>query len=644
MPDSPSARQFFQRPAARRWLLVAVLLGAMALYLHGFVQTLPYQLEPDEPNLWLRANALVTRGEFISFYPPLRLIEMALEHRLLYLITPAGRLAQPVYYVTGRLFSTLYGLLLLSLTYQAGRHLHSPAAGLGAMLFLIAQPDAARLAKLMKVETFAWMFGMAALLLTILAIRKGPRWLIWPALLAGLAATLSKYTMLPVLIVPGLALVGVLPRSNLARALGMLAAAALVAAGVLIMLHPPPPIESFLLSFHARQLYERGGVFQFVSLIPAWPGMVDQVGMVNLLGLAVGLPLAVLIWPRARLSRPRWFMVGFTLVMMVTAYLLLGLFRTNRAQDRYVIVLGFALLWGVTLAALLKERIGLALIAALILLGPWIARDWRAGTRLRLPDTRALTAEWFIANVPEGAKIAAEKDYVEFERAYGGFPSEKIFFVQEVDSVYDQSLEAFARQGIEYLIADYRNVYRGGFFEPGRDNSAFLAEVETVLDLDEPWNHGWQGPARYVFRIPPVQQHPLQIYLGDAIIFKGFDLGADTVAPGDTLDLTLYWEALRETDANYIVFAHLLDADGTLAAQLDGPPGDALHRTYDWWPGYFDWDEWPIQIPPEMRPGSYTLLIGMYDADTLQRLPATGADGTPLGDHIVLGEVTVANE
>jgi hypothetical protein len=644
MSDPPTTARLFRHPAARRWLLVAVLLGAMAVYLHGFLQTLPYQLEPDEPNIWLWANALVTRGEFTSWYPPLRLIEISLEHRLLYLITPPGQLAQPVYYVTGRLFSVLYGLLLLSLTYQAGRRLHSPAAGIAAMLFLIAQPDAARLAKLMKVETFAWMFGMAALLLTFLAIRKGPRWLIWPALLAGLAAAASKYTMGAVLIVPGLALIFVLPRNNRIRALAALAAAAVVVAGVLIVLHPPPPIESFFLRFHVKQLYNRGGVFQFDSLIPAWPQMVEQVGLVNLVGLAIGLPLAMLVWPRERISRQRWSMIAFTLVMMVTTYLALGMFRTNRPQDRYAIVLGFALLWGVTLAALLKQRAGLAVIAALVLLGPWIARDWREGTRLRLPDTRAMTAEWFIANAPEGTKIAAEKDYVEFERAYGGFPSEKIFFVQEIDSVYDQSLEEFARQGIEYLIADYRNIYRGGFYEPGRDNSAFLSQVETVLDLDEPWNHGWQGPSRFVFRIPPIQQHPRHVFLGDAIIFKGFDLGADTVSPGDTLDLTLYWAALRETDANYIVFAHLEDGEGTLVAQLDGPPGDALHRTYDWWPGYFDWDEWPLAIPAETPPGSYTLLIGMYDADTLQRLPAVNEDGTPLGDHIVLGEISVVGD
>ena len=105
---------------------------------------------------------------------------------------------------------------------------------------------------------------------------------------------------------------------------------------------------------------------------------------------------------------------------------------------------------GVALAALLKARAELALLAALALLSPWIVHEWQAGTRSHLPDTRVLTAEWFIANVPEGTKIAAEKDYVEFERGYGGFPSKKIFFVQEIDSVYDQSLEDFARQGIEY--------------------------------------------------------------------------------------------------------------------------------------------------------------------------------------------------
>ena len=641
----PPSHASADRITPQRWAFVAataLLLAGTAIYLHGFVQTLPYQLEPDEPNIFRFTTHLLSTGRLLNSYPPLRVAELALEYRLLDLVTP-GEVAQPVYFLVGRYFSLLYGLLLLSVTYQAGRHLHSRAAGLAAMLFLIAQPDAVHLVKLIKTDVFAWLFGMTAILLAFRTLR-GPRWLIAPAIGAGIAATLAKYTMLPVLLIPGLVLLFAVPRGRVARILLPLLALGVLAGGAYLILRPPEPLASFLMSFHARQLYERERLFQFVSLIPAWPHLMAQLGQVNFWGVLIGLPVAVLIWPRARLTRQQWAMLALVAATAIITYLLLGLFRTNRPQDRYLIVLGFALLWGVTLALLAGGRVEVVLAAALILTGPWLARAWRYGDELRWPDTRVMTAEWFIANVPEGTHIAVEKDYVEFERVYGGYPSDKIFFVEEITSVYDESLESFARRGVEYLIADYRNIWRGGFFDPERDNGAFLAQVETVLNLADPWpwERRWQGPARYVFRIPPLQQVPMHVFLGDAIIFKGYDLAPDTVAPGETLDLVLYWAALRETDANYIVFVHLLAPDGTLVAQRDGPPGDALHRTYDWQPGYFDWDEWPVEIPPETPPGTYTLSVGMYDADTLERLPAVGPDGTPLGDRIVLTEITVS--
>lgn len=621
--------------------MLAVILLGTAIYLHGIEQTLPYHLDPDEPGIYHFAMHLLTTGHLYNEYPPLRVIELALEFALLDFVTP-GDVPQPTHFVVGRYFTVLYGVLLLAVTYQTGRQLHNRATGLAAVLFLMAQPDAVHLTKIFKTDNFAWLFGMMTLLLTFRVVRKGHRWLMLPAFLAGMAATGAKYTMLPILIVPSVVLITYVPQKPLTRVVAAVLAAVGLGIGIALVIHPPTSLANFLMSFHARQFYERESLIEFISLVPAWPRLLTQLGQINFWGVLAGLPIAVLVWPRIRLTRRQWLLLGTMLVMMVVTYVTLGFFRTNRAQDRYVIVLGFALLWGVTLAIFSQRREGVALLLALIFTAPWLRDAWEYGTSLRRPDTRALTAEWFIANVPEGTGIAVEKDFVEFNRSYGGFPSDRVFFVQEIDSVYERSLEEFARAGVEYLIADYRNIYRGGFFEPGRDNSAFLAQVETVLDLSDPWDRDWQGPSRYIFRIPPVQQFPMHVFLDDAIVFKGYDLASDTVMPGETLDLVLYWRGLRETDANYIVYAHVLTMDGaTLVAQHDGPPGDALHRTYDWTPGYFDWDEWPIDIPVDAPPGEYILRIGMYDSLSLERLPAYDEAGTVLGDGVLLTTITI---
>ncbi len=69
---------------------------------------------------------------------------------------------------------------------------------------------------------------------------------------------------------------------------------------------------------------------------------------------------------------------------------------------------------------------------------------------------------------------------------------------------------------------------------------------------------------------------------------------------------------MAPTEADYQVFNHLLDGEGNLVAQADGPPlPDPLLRR-----GTSDWDdpeeilysrEYVLQIPDNLAPGEYSL-------------------------------------
>ncbi|HEM62629.1 MAG TPA: hypothetical protein ENO24_10090, partial [Chloroflexi bacterium] len=52
------------------------------------------------------------------------------------------------------------------------------------------------------------------------------------------------------------------------------------------------------------------------------------------------------------------------------------------------------------------------------------------------------------------------------------------------------------------------------------------------------------------FDIPEIQ-HPVDARLGDAVLFLGYDLSSEEAKPGDTLHLTLYWQALEEMQVSY---------------------------------------------------------------------------------------------
>ena len=94
-----------------------------------------------------------------------------------------------------------------------------------------------------------------------------------------------------------------------------------------------------------------------------------------------------------------------------------------------------------------------------------------------------------------------------------------------------------------------------------------------------------------------------------------------TAGRASNLDLTLVWQAERPLDVAYTVFTQLVNADGKLVAQHDGPPEDGQSPTTSWEPGEQVPDAHRIAIPRDLPPGEYTLIAGLYDPRDGTRLP-----------------------
>lgn len=104
--------------------------------------------------------------------------------------------------------------------------------------------------------------------------------------------------------------------------------------------------------------------------------------------------------------------------------------------------------------------------------------------------------------------------------------------------------------------------------------------------------------------------------------------------PGEALHLTLVWEALRPVEADYTVFAHLLGPHGEIVAQRDSPPLRGTYPTSAWEPDTPVVDRYVIIVPADAEPGSYTLVLGLYEADSGRRLPVRS--NAELADHYAL--------
>jgi len=145
-----------------------------------------------------------------------------------------------------------------------------------------------------------------------------------------------------------------------------------------------------------------------------------------------------------------------------------------------------------------------------------------------------------------------------------------------------------------------------------------------------------------LFEVPAGIQNPARMDLGGKVAFLGFDLEARVVRPGDTLHLTLYWQAEEAMDTSYTVFTHLLDAGQKTWGQVDSIPGRNSRPTNGWLPGEVLIDRYDIPVSPGAPPGQYELEIGLYDASTGKRLEVRDENGLRQEqDRILLDPILV---
>lgn len=134
--------------------------------------------------------------------------------------------------------------------------------------------------------------------------------------------------------------------------------------------------------------------------------------------------------------------------------------------------------------------------------------------------------------------------------------------------------------------------------------------------------------------LPPADV-TLNASFGDSIALLGYSLSPPNLAAGQPVRVTLVWKATSRVDSDYVVFLHLLNSQGDIVAQRDGPPQDGSYPTSLWGPGEFVADEHELSIPGNLPAGVYDLAIGLYRPDSGERLPVI-ADGRARPDGRIM--------
>ena len=152
----------------------------------------------------------------------------------------------------------------------------------------------------------------------------------------------------------------------------------------------------------------------------------------------------------------------------------------------------------------------------------------------------------------------------------------------------------------------------------------------------------WQGNLRFVtyslptdLRCLPLDRAP---FFGAQISLVARCLSARQalVAAGDVLLVGLHWQTQAPLTARYKVTLQLLDARNQVIAQRDSEPVGGSAPTDQWQPDTEVIDNHGLAIPVGTPPGSYTLILALYDSLSGARLAVGDAD------YLALGSVTVA--
>ena len=167
--------------------------------------------------------------------------------------------------------------------------------------------------------------------------------------------------------------------------------------------------------------------------------------------------------------------------------------------------------------------------------------------------------------------------------------------------------------------------------------------TQHAYKIDEQTFSDYSRLLLYSTANPPDAQRPqrsLNFDLGHGIRLAGYDVHSSRplpdLGPGDDLRFSLLWEAAGIPDGDFAVFAQLLNGTDELVWQVDRRPADGFRATSTWLPGERIRDNYGLILPADWEGGEYSLVVGMYDAQTGVRLPMLDTDGVASGDYVTL--------
>ena len=135
--------------------------------------------------------------------------------------------------------------------------------------------------------------------------------------------------------------------------------------------------------------------------------------------------------------------------------------------------------------------------------------------------------------------------------------------------------------------------------------------------------------------------NPVHFNFGNKIALAGYEMDRRKVSAGEAIHLTLYWRGLIEMENDYTVFVHLLREGDQIWAGADRQPQDGAAPTSTWSQGQTVVDKYKLVIASDAPPDVYEVEVGLYLAETGERLDLLDQEGRLMGNRVLLTKVRV---
>jgi hypothetical protein len=176
------------------------------------------------------------------------------------------------------------------------------------------------------------------------------------------------------------------------------------------------------------------------------------------------------------------------------------------------------------------------------------------------------------------------------------------------------------------------------YFVPQFFPTGYLPIVTDPGDAARVWylyNDGWEhdedllaeiadgrkpaqfyGPWFFLLRL--YEGAPLRegVSFGGKVALHGVEIqNDDTIfGRGESFRVKLWWSAETALDADYSISVAMLDSEGAVIAQADGPAQapETPEQTRAWQPNFTYEDYRTLQLPPDVADGNYRLVVTVY--------------------------------